>query len=83
MRSVLGDASWKETMPQDTFEVALLSAVVQLVDRSRQQWLKDLAVNKNLANCARMPLAGSDEGWLSGQAGLPKLKAAFARRSDG
>jgi len=66
MRSVLGDASGKEAMLQDTLEVALLSAVVQLVDRSRQQWLKDLAVNENLANCARMSLAGSDEGWLSG-----------------
>ena len=66
VRSVLSDASGKEAMLQDTFEVALLSAVVQLVDRSRQQWLKDLAVNENLANCARMPLAGSDEGWLSG-----------------
>jgi hypothetical protein len=57
--------------------------MVQLVDCSWQHRLEDLAVNENLANCARMSLASSDEGWLSGQAGLPKLKAAFARRSDG
>jgi hypothetical protein len=44
----------------------LLSTMIQFVNSSRKQRLENLVVNENLADCSRVPLAGSDEGWLSG-----------------